>query len=409
MQADAGLVKYIHGTDQAGADCGHKVDALALATAKGVAGTAEGKISKAHVVYTAKAGNDLVARFSGHAGFRRGELKVLHEFQQLPHVHVQQLRYVLVSYAHVQGLFTKTGTLAGMACGTPAETAEHEFVLYLVALGLHPFEEFVYTYQRVFVVAFAAGVPDQVFLAVSELAIGLEGIDAVPGRKPHQVVLEPAHLVAAPAGYGSVIDALCLVGHHQVFADADYLAEAAADGAGPEGAVETEEVIVWLDELDAVQFEAAAELSLDTAVGRHRHHGVAPCECIREAGLETLGVFQVAEAVEQEPCFFRFFPAFKYVLDLCRHTVRPKAVISVFLELEEEFGAVVAVAPVKVGKNIVRLWQGDAVTGQGLQVSRYVCGALFSHFPAAYRTVCAADAGKDKAQVVIYFRGGGNR
>ena len=82
----------------------------------------------------------------------------------------------------------------------------------------------------------------------------------------HQLVLPPAHRLAAPAGHGILVDALALVGDDQVLVDADDLAVALAAGAGSQRVVEAEEVLGGGLELDAVGFEARGVL-LHTGVG----------------------------------------------------------------------------------------------------------------------------------------------
>ena len=90
------------------------------------------------------------------------------------------------------------------------------------------------------VVTLAAGVPDQVFFALRQLAIRLECIYIVVGRQLNQVVFEPSHLFSPPASDRTVVDALAFVRDYQIFADSYYLAQASAYGAGTQRAVETE-------------------------------------------------------------------------------------------------------------------------------------------------------------------------
>ena len=90
------------------------------------------------------------------------------------------------------------------------------------------------------------------------------------------MVLEPAHLLASPAGYGAVVYALAFVGDDQVLAYADDLSQSAAYGAGPERAVETEHILVRLPERQPVRLEAVVELAhLHTAgIQDHVHLSV---------------------------------------------------------------------------------------------------------------------------------------
>ena len=74
------------------------------------------------------------------------------------------------------------------------------------------------------------------------------------------MVLEPAHFLAFPAGYGPVINTQCLVGDHKVLAYSDYLAESSAYRTGPERAVEAEHILVRLPECHPVRLESVVEL-----------------------------------------------------------------------------------------------------------------------------------------------------
>ena len=165
----------------------------------------------------------------------------------------------LAADADVERLLPEPAAAAFVADRAAAEAAEHVFVLDLVAVGLDPLEEIVDAVERLFFRVGRDAFPDLVPDFLGEFAPGFEDGDAVAPGDFDEVVLEPAHLVAAPGRDRPVVDALGLVGDDQVLADADDLAQAAADGTGPERGIEAEEVFVGLAEGDAVQLEAVAE------------------------------------------------------------------------------------------------------------------------------------------------------
>ena len=192
--------------------------------------------------------------------FGLAQVDVAEEGQGFLRRHGEYLPYVLGRDLNVESLLAQAGTVALGAVGTPAEAVLHKLVLYLVSLGVDPFEEFVDAHYAFFISLYAMPVPDNVLFLFGQVAVGFEGPYAVAGCDVDEMLGEPSHLVSPPAGDGSVVDAAGLVGDHQVFADADYLSEAAADGAGAQRGVEAEEVVVWFAEGDSVEFEAGAEV-----------------------------------------------------------------------------------------------------------------------------------------------------
>ena len=103
---------------------------------------------------------------------------------------------------------------------TAAETVLHELVLDLVPLCVHPLEELVDSDNAIFIPFYAVAVPDNIFFFFREIAIGLERADAVARSDMYKMLGEPAHLVTAPACYGSVINTAGLIGYYKIFADA---------------------------------------------------------------------------------------------------------------------------------------------------------------------------------------------
>ena len=88
--------------------------------------------------------------------------------------------------------------------------------------------------------------PYEILDLLAEIAVWLEDRNAISDGIPHKMILEPTHLLASPACYGSIVYRLALVRDHQVFADAYYLAQATAYRTGSQRAVETEKIFVWL-------------------------------------------------------------------------------------------------------------------------------------------------------------------
>ena len=118
--------------------------------------------------------------------------------------------------------------------------------------------------------------------------------------------------------------------------------------------------------------------------------------------MEALAVGKVTETVEQQVCIHGLF-ALQHVFDFCGSAIRPKPVVSVFFKREQKFGAVGTALPSQLGKDIIRFRHRIAVSSERFEVIDYVVHALFAHFPAAHRAVCAADAGEYQAQIVIDF------
>ena len=188
------------------------------------------------------------------------QLKFTEESQKFTDGHRKQLMYVLPANFHIQGILAQTASPAFLAAGLPGKPAQHILVLDLVLVGLDPPEEFIQTDQTRSLIPRVTAFPYQVPHFLRKLTVRGEYGNMVTFRHRNQVVLEPAHLLAPPAGYGAVIYALAFVGNDQVLAYADDLSQSAAYGAGPERAVETEHILVRLAETDSVRLEGTAEV-----------------------------------------------------------------------------------------------------------------------------------------------------
>ena len=170
---------------------------------------------------------------------------------------------------YVHGVLAKPAA-AAFAAGRPsAEAAEHIFILYLVAVLLHPLEELADSDYGIFIAFDVTGIPEDVFLLCRELAIGSEYRDAIAVGAADKLLLEPNHLVALPAGDCPVINGFCLVGDHQILAYAYDFPQPAAYRTGTEGAVETEHVFVGHAEGHSVGLEGCRETFPGTVLTGH--------------------------------------------------------------------------------------------------------------------------------------------
>ena len=389
MQTDRRFVQYIQGAHQGAAEGGDQVHPLAFAPGEGVHRTVQGKISQAHVVDALQAGDDLLQGFGYRCVLCLAQVDVAEEGQGLLRRHGEYLPYVLGRDLNVESLLSQAASMALGAIGTPAETVLHELELYLVSLGMYPFEEFIDTHDALFISLDAMAVPDNILFLFGQVAVGFKGTDAIARCDVHQMLGEPSHLIASPTGNGAVVDAACLIGHYQIFADAYDFAEAAADGAGSEGGIETEQVVVGFAEGDSVEFEAGAKVAVQACAGvfhrlaRKRLAGknaglrlferanvishqadVAPAagEGIGDGAEEACAevfvggiIFRVRDlqTVHQQPGILRPFAVeLKDVIYLPDLSVYEHAGISVLFKAEHHFDLVVALAPVEVGEDV---------------------------------------------------------
>ena len=405
MQADARLVQDVHRSHEAGAQRGHEVDALALAARQGIAGAVEGQVAQAHVHDALQPGDDLGDRLGHDVPLRRAQRQVAEEVERLLGRHSQDLVDVVPADFDPEGLAAQAGAAAGRARGAAAEAAEHVFELDLVALALHPGEELVDAEDRRVVALDVFAVPDQVLGLVGEVAIRLEDGDVVAGRDLDQVVLEPAHLIAAPAGDGPVVDALGLVRHHEVLADADDLAQAAAGRAGAQRRIEAEQEFVRLAENDAVPLEAAAEMLQAAVFGGNGDAAVAAREGVGDrreqarARVAGRGARQ-AGAVQQQPgAGQRVRALLQHVIDLAGPAVRIQAVVAVLLELQKQLHPVRARVPVQVREHV----EGpSARTGEPVHHVRH---AVAADLLPRYRGIGPPDPGEQQTQEIVDLRG----
>ena len=407
MQADGGLVEDVHGADERAAEGGDEVDALAFAAGKGVAGAAEREVRQTDVLDVAQAGGYLLDGFVGDAVLVRGQFEAADEGEELVDIHLHPLVDGLAADLDIEGLGAKARSAAAVADRPAAVAAEHVFILDLVAVALDPVEEFVDADQGAVVALDAVRVPDEVALVLRDLAPGLENGDAVFRRHFDEMVLEPAHLLAAPAGDRPVVDALGLVRDDKVLADADDLAQAAADRAGAERAVEAEKILVRLAEADPVLLHPFGEF-LQSLLGRPGPHApVAPGErCsdgIPEPRLEILRPQRELGAVDQQHQMLGEVAAVGMehnILDAGHGACVSieEAGIALLLQREKELGPVLGMAfPGDIREDV------DAVEAAPGDIPDNVAGALPADLFAADGGIGPADAGEDELEVVVDF------
>ena len=422
MQADGRLVQDVHGPDQRTAERRHEVHTLAFTAGERVHRAAQGQIAEADILDAVQPENDLLDAFPGNAALIFRQLHTVEEREQFVDGHRQEFVDVLPAHADVQRLLPEPAAAAGVAGGPAGIPAEHVFVLDLVAVLVHPFEELVDAHDGALVHhATALGGPEGPLLLLRELAVRDEDRDIVLfGILDHEV-LEPAHLVAAPAGHGSVVDALGLVRHDEVLADADDLSQATAHGARPQRAVEAEQVLVRLAERHPVEFKPGTErLPLPVQhdghvsfplVERRLHGRQEPCTqvlvillVISTERSEWRNLFRL-RTVDQQMQILGVVPVqLHHVLDpedLLGVQVE-EAAVAFLLELEHEFDLVLAVFPADVGKD---------VHGMGLaveDVAEDVLDGMGLHFQPAHGRIGPADTGVQEPQEVVDFRGSGD-
>ena len=232
---------------------------LAFPAGKRVARPAEGQVRQAHIADILQSGNHLFDGLPRNGPLGIGQRHRREKCQQFIHVHIQQFSQVPSAHLDVQGLRAQTCPVTGMAGGPAGEPAQHIFVLDFVSVRLHPLEKLGNPDQGVIIPGHAVGVPDGIALLLRKVAVRFERADAIFRCQPDHVVAEPAHLLSPPAGDGAVVQALGFIGHHQIFAHADDLSQAAAHRAGSQGAVEAEEVFIGLFEGHPVHFHAVHE------------------------------------------------------------------------------------------------------------------------------------------------------
>src|SRR5574344_1666316 len=112
---------------------------------------------------------------------------------------------------------------------SPGKAAQQIFILNLIFIRVHPLEKLVDTYNGILLSISLVSIPNQVFNFLRQITIRLKYRYPVLIRHAHQTILEPTHFFAPPARYRPIVNALRLVWHHQILADADNLPKPAAD------------------------------------------------------------------------------------------------------------------------------------------------------------------------------------
>ena len=181
------------------------------------------------------------------------QLQLSEELLQLRYRHLHQFRDAPSPHFHVVGLRLEACAVAGWAGGLSAVACHHHAVLYLVLVLLHHFEEGVDAFEV------GRTLPEHPSLLLGEVDVG--GKDGEPRlfRSANHHLTPFAHHLASPADHGSIIDREGAVGHHQMLVNADNPSKALAGGAGSQGGVEGEHLVVGFLKGDAVGLELRAE------------------------------------------------------------------------------------------------------------------------------------------------------
>ena len=251
-------------------------------------------------------------------------------------------------------------------------------------------------------------------LLLGKLAVRLKDGDAEAVCILYQLVLEPAHLVPSPAGDGAVVYALGFVRNHQVLAYPHNLSQAAANGAGTQRAVETEQILVRLPEGDSVKLKPGTEVPhvIPDLIGDliQIHVPFPHTECTLHRALEAEGHIVInngrdLDAIYQQKEVFRVFTIHLEDIfngkDAAAGRVE-EAAVALFLEGKHVFYLILTRAPPGLGKDVYSVLL--AVTEVIKHVLYAVCVDLFT----AYRRIGAADAGKQEAEIIVNLSGGCN-
>ena len=181
------------------------------------------------------------------------ELQRVEECYQFVDRHAYQLGDVAAADLDVESLFAQARPAALGTCSLARIACLHHAELDLAALAVDILEELVQTVE-IFVAA-----PQQQFLFGREVVVRLVYREVELVGVVHKLLLPPLHRGAAPAGYGSVVYCLALVGYDQILVYAYDLAVAFASRTCSDRVVEAEKVLGGLLESYAVGFETCRE------------------------------------------------------------------------------------------------------------------------------------------------------
>ena len=132
--------------------------------------------------------------------------------------------------------------------------------MHLISIGLDPTEELVETDDGILFRVSRTSLPYLVTNLLTEVAVWLEDRDLILEGIIDYQVLEPAHLLTSPACDRSVVDALALVWHHEIFTDAYDLAQSATHRTRSQRTVETEQIFIRSRKLHAVRLKTVYKL-----------------------------------------------------------------------------------------------------------------------------------------------------
>ena len=166
-----------------------------------------------------------------------------------------------------------------MALGFAGIPAQHIFILYLVAVGFHPFKEFIDSNDGVFFPFHLSALPYYVLNLRRQIAVWFKYGYSVFLGVPDKLVLEPPHFFTPPARYGSVINGQTFVRDDQIFTDSDDLPKSAAYRTGAQGAVETEQIFVRFGKFHSICLKTVDELLEASVSFIYTHRPITLVKC----------------------------------------------------------------------------------------------------------------------------------
>ena len=249
MEADAGLVEDVERTDQAAAQGGGNVDALALTTGEGGGEAVERQIAQPHIQQELQPAVDFRQQPFGHLPVCLVEGELVEEGLGLGNGHGHDLGDVLAAHLYIEGLRFQTASLAGGAGGLAPVAGHHDPILDLVLVLSHKPEEVVNAMQPL------GSMPKQLLFGLRKLEVGAMDREVVPLALLDETGFPFAHHLPFPADDCPFVQREALVRNDQMLVNAQHLAEPFTGGAGTQRIVEAEHHFRRLFKLDAVRLE----------------------------------------------------------------------------------------------------------------------------------------------------------
>ena len=391
------LVEYVHRAHQRRPQRRGQVYPLALATAEAAALAVQREVAKAHVEQVSHTVVQLGAQALGGLQLGRRHLRgeTLNPHLHLGDRHRHHLADAAAANLHIVGVFAQPSSVTIGTHRAATIARQHDAVLYLVSLALHPTEEAVDALPH------AVAVPEDVLLLVAQLVVGLVYRKVNHRRMAYKLALDVLHFVAVPADDGVVVYRTALVGHHEVLVDAYHAAVPLACGAGTIGVVEGEEIGVGLLEGDAVGLEAVAEGGLGT-VGRHHALAATFEEGTLHAlghtgGLRVVGMAYLHTVNHQPHASFELHGV--EVLDAHHRAFDHYALVALLVQY-----LYLALQRALLAVSQRRQYHHPRAVGESLYIVDHVAHRVALHLHTAHRREGAAHTGVHQLQVLVNLR-----